>query len=77
MVKDDKKKTVMMECIVHSDSPPKVKVMKGTETIVEDKNHFAKVEQVKEVREFILRIMTWKTMTEFALSFEGRIFRQI
>ena len=49
VVKDDKKKTVVMECIVHSDSPPKVKVLKGTETIVEDKKHFAKVEKIKEV----------------------------
>jgi hypothetical protein len=54
VVKDDKKKTVVMECIVHSDSPPKVKVMKGTETILEDKKHFAKIEQIKEVHEFSL-----------------------
>ena len=52
VVKDDKKKTVVMECIVHSDSPPKVKVLKGTETIVEDKKHFAKVEKIKEVGPF-------------------------
>ena len=52
VVKDDKKKNVVMECIVHSDSPPKVKVMKGTETILEDKKHFAKIEQIKEVQEF-------------------------
>ena len=51
IVKDDKKKTVVMECIVHSDSPPKVKVMKGSETILEDKKHFAKIEQIKEVQE--------------------------
>ena len=56
MVKDDKKKTVVMECIVHSDTPPKVKVLKGTQTIVEDKKHFAKVDQIQEVQEIYRRI---------------------
>ena len=56
VVKDDKKKTVVMECIVRSDSPPKVKVMKGSETIMEDKKHFAKVEQMKEVQYFPVAI---------------------
>ena len=38
-----------MECIIHSDSPPKVQVLKGTETVLEDKKHFAKIEKINEV----------------------------
>ena len=47
-MKDDKKKTVVMQCIIHSDSQPKVKVLKGTETILEDKKHFAKIEKIQD-----------------------------
>ena len=49
VVKDDKKKTVVMECIIRSDTPPKVQVLKGTETVLEDKKHFAKIEKINEV----------------------------
>ena len=48
MTKDEKKKTVLVECIVQSDSLPKVKVLKGTETILEDRKHVVKVEQMKD-----------------------------
>ena len=37
-----------MECIIHSDSPPKVQVLKGTETVLEDKKKFAKIEKLNE-----------------------------
>ena len=48
VTKDEKKKTVLVECIVQSDSLPKVKVLKGTETILEDRKHVVKVEQMKD-----------------------------
>ena len=48
VTKDEKKKTVLVECVVQSDSLPKVKVMKGSETIFEDRKHMAKVEQIKD-----------------------------